>query len=293
MHTARPSAGRVHYSLSARPSPPVPALCSISAPFIHPWAYLGPQCGLLVVVLSLYYLCPMLFLPGPLISSAAGSIGGTTFQRGPAGLQARSKPLPRSRQSRAASTSRQRMGSLVQAWRSLSGDQRLRWSEFAANIPWFNRFGQPIPGSGYLAFLRCNLSSCVSPIAALLPPITTDAPTLTGSTLPAGLSVRIDPLTPSFTLSSLDSALSVDTVLSLFASAPLSPARVSRPSRVAFLLDLKPLSSFPFSIRAQYEAVYHRLPSAALQQQVFFRITARNHSSNWPGISAELNLTWV
>lgn len=98
----------------------------------------------------------MQFRYGPLISSAAGSIGGTTFQRSAIAPIARLKPLPILRRSTSTQAIRTLAQFLSRNWRTLNPSWRSDWQTTADSLTWYNKFGDVIRGKGYWLFLRCN-----------------------------------------------------------------------------------------------------------------------------------------
>lgn len=93
---------------------------------------------------------------GPLVSDAAGSIGGTTVQRNFIATQVRSKPLPTRRRSAYTNQPRGTLGQWSRTWRTLSQSDRDMWQLEAAGLTWLNKFGDVIRGKGYWLYIRCN-----------------------------------------------------------------------------------------------------------------------------------------
>ena len=98
----------------------------------------------------------MQVLLGPLVTAAAGSIRGSTFQRHNGTTIVRAKPLPTKRYTPAASAITSVGSYLSRAWGQLTQVQRDAWSTQALAMTWFDKFGNVIPGKGYWLFLRCN-----------------------------------------------------------------------------------------------------------------------------------------
>lgn len=95
---------------------------------------------------------------GPIVADIAGSIAGTTFQRGPGTHTVRRKPLPTPRGTRFTAPRRTVMSFLVSSWRTLTQVERDAWQSEASAIVWHDRFGNVVPGKGYWLFIRCNLN---------------------------------------------------------------------------------------------------------------------------------------
>lgn len=235
----------------------------------------------------------MLLKLGPLAVSVAGSIGGMTVQRGATGATARAKPIPTQRQLRAGSTARQVLASAVRAWGGLSPAQREAWDEFAANVPWFNRFGDPVAGTGYRAFMRINSAAYLSRHEAALVPPLLDPPSTWASVLPAGLAVQQKQGSNDLSVVSIDPTVDADTELAVFAGAPQSPGRRSPANWLRFLCMVKPGESLPFNLSPAYDDVFGKLPNHVIEQQASFRILALSYPDRWPGVQAILPLIWV
>lgn len=235
----------------------------------------------------------MLLKLGTLAVEVAGSVGGLTLQRSPTGTVGRAKPIPIQRKLRAGSTARQVLANAVRAWQSLSPEQREAWELFAAGVPWFNRFGDPVAGNGYRAFMRCNSASYVSPILTDLVPPQLDPPVSWASTLPAAPLIAADIGTEQLYLQSADSAVDADTSVAIFGGPPTSPGRMCAANWHRFLVLVKPSESLPFEFTDYYRGAFPSLPSKTQLQQASFRILAVNQDNRWPGLSAILPLQWV
>lgn len=93
---------------------------------------------------------------GPLVTDAAGSIGGSTFQRNFVATQVRVKPLPTLRRTVYTDQFRTRIQELSRMWRLLTALQRADWQATADTLVWLNKFGDVIRGKGYWLYIRCN-----------------------------------------------------------------------------------------------------------------------------------------
>lgn len=202
-------------------------------------------------------------LPGPLVSDIAGTVLGSTFQRGASGLQVRGKPRPRLRRTAATNPLRASIEYLSRLWATLTPTERTAWQASANSIVWTNRFGVVIPGFGYWAYLRANLAllRCAQPVfttggdTSTVPPLTSLTPTLAAST-----SVRL----------AWSSPIGADpgTVLELHASPPVSGGRsvTSAPMRIIARWTLADAN--PQILTADYLAAFGLLGVAG--QQSFF-----------------------
>ena len=189
---------------------------------------------------------------GPLVSQIAGSIAGTTFQRGASGVQVRRKPLPILRRTPRTNAQRQAIALLSRSWRSLTSVQRSAWDAQALALTWTNRFGDVIAGKGYWLYTRTNLrllSLGSAPAPSPAPPITF-APVTSfvfdahGSHLMEVTSVAPYPFQPGIQLQ-----LSMSPQLSPGQDSPGSSLRfagfVSSPPIVPFLIGALHLQLFP------------------------------------------------
>lgn len=234
----------------------------------------------------------MLIKLGPLASEVAGSAGGLTLQRSPFGTVGRSKPLPIRRQNRYTADSRQRLASLTQAWRLLSPTDRADWDTFAGTVSWFNRFGDPVTGSGYRAFLRCNLASHTSPSELAQQPFQLTYPPATASALPASPEFVYDLATDTLLLTSLDATTARDTWLFLFASQPFPAGRSVCHTPKPYLDWMQEAKPFPRDLTAKYLALHGRLPDKTYRESAFLRLQAHNCKFLWPGLDTVLPLVY-
>ena len=226
---------------------------------------------------------------GPLASAVAGSIGGGTYQRGRTGTVVRTKPLPRVQRSSSTSTARQRFAAAMYAWRSLSPSERTAWSDFASTQPWFNRFGDPVTASGFMAFMRINSPSYTAPGETYTKPLATTPPTDTTSTLPANLSALYYSGTGELLVFSSDGAVAEGTDLLAFASAPLPALRQYSGASIGnapFIGSITQTFALPYNLGTQVLARYPTLASLPVTGGLWLRLQAVNATSGWPGLSA-------
>lgn len=214
------------------------------------------------------------------------------MQRSPFGTVARSKPLPIRRQSRYTADSRQRLATLAQLWRTLSPTDRADWDTFAGTVSWFNRFGDPVTGSGYRAFLRCNLASHTSAAELAQFPVQVTYPTSIASTLPASPEFVYNLLTNRLFVTSLDRSTAAETSLYLFASQPFPAGRSVCHSPLPFVQWMRDSTNFPVELTEKYKALHGRLPDKSVREAAFLRIQARNSKSYWPGLATVLPLVY-
>ena len=85
---------------------------------------------------------------GALITDLAGSIGGSTVRRSPAGLTIFNKSRGRSKSSNLSNKGIQRMQSIIQGWSQLSDAERLQWQAAASKFQRKNKFGDLVNYTG-------------------------------------------------------------------------------------------------------------------------------------------------
>lgn len=96
-----------------------------------------------------------LFLPGPMIADARGSIGGTCFSRAASGNYARNRTKPVNPRSPGQETARSTLTIAADAWnRTLTQAQRNDWKAYAEGTTWTNKLGQSIQIPAISAFAR-------------------------------------------------------------------------------------------------------------------------------------------
>lgn len=231
---------------------------------------------------------------GPLVTQAAGSIGGTTFQRGRSGLLIRSKPLPTFRNTVYASSARQRTATLNTLWSTLTPTQVLDWDNFAKAQSFRNRFGDVVVGTAYMAFMKCNQASYHSASNYDPKAIQSTPPTTTAATLPPAAEFILDTGTNTLTVDSSAATVDAATDLALFASRPRRPRNSGDRPRVndgKFLQIGAAGDTFPIDITAAYVANFGRLPDPTVFEAALLRIRAYDESSMWPGQTVTVNLT--
>lgn len=227
-----------------------------------------------------------------LVTSVAGSIGGLTLQRSPDGTVGRSKPLPIRRSSTWSASARQRLKSVNEAWSTLEPSKRAGWNAFAGTVSWFNRFGDPVAGSGYKAFRKCNMASHVSASADEQRALFTEPPVSTASALPALLEFVYDLSEDKLFLTSSDAETDANTGLWLFASQPFPQGRSVNYRPMPFLTGTQPEKPLPLSLNSFYLPLHGALPDPSVRQSAFLRVQAFNMEYGWPGMSVTLPLVY-
>jgi hypothetical protein len=248
--------------------------------------------GRVVLLPSWHTFAPMLVKLGALVSEVAGSIGGMTMQRSPNGTVARSKPLPIRRQGKYSATARQRLATLNLTWGTLTPTEKGDWDTFAGTVSWYNRFGDPITGTGYMAFLKCNASSHVSAAENSQQPLQLTPPLSTLGVLPAAPDFVYDLATDTLSLQSTDAATDSHTSLFMFASQPFRAGRRANYRPMPFLGWAKPAEVMPYDLTANYVLLHGRLPDASTRESAFLRVQAADTTYQWPSLDTVLPLVY-
>ncbi len=223
---------------------------------------------------------------GPLVANIAGSIGGSTFQRGPGIHTVRRKPIPILRRSTFTNGLRSVFLSLNMSWRSLTDIQRDAWQSEADLVTWTDRFGNVIPGKGYWLYKRCNLNRNVIGFAPITDPDTVptfDAVTGIDLTLVIGAKFELKWDAPIPTQGSTYWAIS--------ATPPCSAGRSAAFGTFRFISNLAPGSTTPADFLSDYLARY---PTAAVAgQRTFLRIVVIDKSSGYAMPPQIISAIWA
>lgn len=98
-----------------------------------------------------------IFLPGPAIAEARGSIGGTVFSRNRHGAYMRNRVKPVNPNTERQANARLRVEQLQQHWReTLTDTERKAWEDYAKGTPTLNALGQSTILSGVNMYIRTN-----------------------------------------------------------------------------------------------------------------------------------------
>ena len=214
---------------------------------------------------------------GPLVTAAAGSIGGTTFQRNPVATQVRVKPLPILRRTVYTNAERGYAGQYARTWATLSAAQRTGWQTVADSIVWYNKFGDVIRGLGYWLFLQSSLNMrmlTLTPITTALPTIV--LPAITGAS--GNLAVA-----GSFNVSwSAPNPVPAQNRWAVFCSPPMSAGRSAQYGKLRFIGSFATGAAPPVNIYSFYIA---RFPTPRVVGQVIFvEIVPYDSASGYPGV---------
>ena len=91
-------------------------------------------------------------------SSASGSINGITYSHNASGMYIRNRTMPVNPNTANQQAVRSAMAQLTSNWSNvLTAGQRLRWNNYAANVPLINKVGDPINVTGLNMYVRSNI----------------------------------------------------------------------------------------------------------------------------------------
>lgn len=223
---------------------------------------------------------------GPVVSAAAGSIGGVTFQRDPGGTILRSRPLPTLRRTIRTNTERQGWQYLSRRWAQLTQVQRDAWQTQADLLTWSNRFGDPVRGLGYWLYLRCNGyrilngAAVVDAAGAVAPLTALGSPTAT-------LTVATGILNVAWSVGAVPAA---ETWL-YQATAPQSAGRSNPVGRFRQVGRFSAGQTSPQPVQVPYTARFGGLPAAT--QKAWFEMIPIITSWGLPGARVRMPLTIV
>jgi hypothetical protein len=92
----------------------------------------------------------------PLFSDARNKLGGTIYARNRAGVYQRARVTPSNPQTAFQQANREMFSTIVQAWRALTGGQRLAWNNAAEGVTLTDSLGQTSMPSGFQLFTSRN-----------------------------------------------------------------------------------------------------------------------------------------
>lgn len=93
------------------------------------------------------------------MTSASGSIGGTTFARNRFGMYTRARSMPVNPNTAFQQARRAAMGTAAAYWSVITDAQRSAWDAYAAGSPTTNSLGQTVYLTGAQQFVACNALS--------------------------------------------------------------------------------------------------------------------------------------
>lgn len=95
----------------------------------------------------------------PILSAAAGSVGGASYQRSSSGQRITARSVPAQPRTPAQVNQRQLMAQVSTSWRSLDPASQQTWNVLAAQLRFQDRLGSSLTKSGFALFVGVNLPS--------------------------------------------------------------------------------------------------------------------------------------
>lgn len=92
-------------------------------------------------------------MPGPLVGTISGSVGGATFSHGRYGPYIRRRAKPVTSQTEWAIAAKARMTAATQAWQALTVGEQGAWNQWAIHNPVVGSLGLPQNLTGHAAFV--------------------------------------------------------------------------------------------------------------------------------------------
>ena len=233
---------------------------------------------------------------GPLFTSVAGSISGTTFQRSGPGTLVRAKPLPTYRNTSPSQTARQRVHTLNSIWLAMDPNDVKDWQTFALTQTFKNRFGDVVPSTAYKAYMRCNSGSYMSAAGDFNMPITLTAPLVLKGTLPTLPKFVLNTGTGHLFLTSSDGTVDADTKLTAFATRPRRPIHRRETDGQPIDPNIGVFGSgtaLPIDLTSAYVAVHGRVPNDTVGEGAFLRVLALDSTTHYPALQVILPLDYV
>lgn len=95
-------------------------------------------------------------VPGPMIASASGSIGGTVFSRNRGGAYVRNRSIPITSTTTFALAAKNRFSTFSAAWSGLTDAERNAWLAYSLQNPVTDTLGFPRNLTGHQSFVAIN-----------------------------------------------------------------------------------------------------------------------------------------
>lgn len=221
---------------------------------------------------------------GPIVTQAAGSVGGSTFQRGASGTQVRTRPIPRTRRTSYTNAERQLSQYLSRQWRSVSAANQAAWQVSADALTWENRFGETIRGLGYWLWLRCGFNRQLAGLS-----VVESAPTVAPTAAITGLSSAVNVAGNTFTLSWTSGNVPAAETWLVFATPRLSKGLAGPGSSFRFIRTIAAATASGVSIRNAYDARFTGIPSTS--SKVWVRVVPMLTANGLTGAPQEVAVT--
>ena len=93
---------------------------------------------------------------GAIITNIAGSVGGSTFRRTPAGIILYNKQRQQIKSAFSKRAVKNRLGAVLSGWSLLDGGTRSDWEDLAPLYPQLNKFGDSVTLTGRQFYTKLN-----------------------------------------------------------------------------------------------------------------------------------------
>jgi len=204
---------------------------------------------------------------GALVTELKGKIGGTVFQSGRYGFQARNKPAPNRTASYNQSIVRGSILAVSKAWRDLTESERLAFDAIAPSWPAVDAFGNAMLLTGYNVFCKTNfwnwaLSGAINSTASL--------PSALWSPTSISLSIAVGAAT--FDLTFAPSPVDTSCEAIIYLSGQVSAGRTAPPSNMRGVGSYPAGTVTPIDLTSLYSAKSGTFPTAG--NRVFVGVQA-------------------
>lgn len=218
---------------------------------------------------------------GAIVVDGRGKIGGHVASKNRAGAYFRTKVTPVNPQSSAQLNARNRFTNFSQGWSGLTDEQRAAWNAAVVHFARTDIFGDLKNPTGFNLYQRLNNNLAVieeAPLTApplpvaVQPVVATD---LTAVASPASLSLGFDP------------AITTDSKVKVFATAPQTPGRSYVKSAYRLIGVLGSNDTSPKNITAMYTSKFGTLGEAG--QKIFVKIEVVAQATGQTGTPSEVS----
>lgn len=223
---------------------------------------------------------------GPLVSDAAGSIGGTTLQRNFIATLVRSKPLPTKRRSGFTNQPRSTLAQWSRTWRTLSDSDRNKWQLEADGLTWLNKFGDRLRGKGYWLYIRCNQNLAMINRPAVTGP--TAAPAFAAIVGLSAVGAVATTITVSWTS---PTPVPASTRFLVFATRPMSAGRSAAYGTFRYVTGIPTGTATPTTIGAAYNTRFGGNQRAG--QRTFLLLMPVDTPGGYTGTPVVTSFIWT
>jgi len=213
---------------------------------------------------------------GALVTELKGKIGGTVFQSGRYGFQARNKPQAFRNPSVTQSHIRGVILTISKNWRTLTQAERDSWDAVAPSWPAVDAFGNPMLLTGYNVFCKCNfwrwnLANTIDANGSL--------PELIW--VPTSVTLDIQEALAKVEISYAPDPVDNNTTVLVYTAGQVSAGRTSPPSQMAILGTIADGTASPVDFGSDYKQKYGAVPTAG--NRIFIGLQSISDLNGTPG----------